>query len=151
MNNIVKVGASGICHDKKENKILLGLRSKTDTSLPGMWCSPGGQVEFGETIDECIVREFKEETGLEVEVSPHFKSVHERMTGIKHAVLIFKQVRIIKGNPLPLDGFDNIGWFSYDEIRDMAGDITPMTYEAIGEYLLFQNFVEQCERLMIGP
>jgi len=33
---------------------------------------PGGGLEFGEGPAECIVREFREETGLEVEVLSHF-------------------------------------------------------------------------------
>ncbi|MBP7511346.1 MAG: NUDIX hydrolase [Bacteroidia bacterium] len=32
---------------------------------------PGGGLEFGEGTRECLVREFKEETGLEVEVGEH--------------------------------------------------------------------------------
>lgn len=33
---------------------------------------PGGGIEFGEGTKECIVREFKEEVGLEVEIKEHF-------------------------------------------------------------------------------
>jgi mutator protein MutT len=32
------------------------------------WALPGGKLELGETLSECITREFKEETGLEVRV-----------------------------------------------------------------------------------
>ncbi|GAB1448765.1 NUDIX hydrolase [Bacteroidota bacterium] len=33
---------------------------------------PGGGVEFGEGPEDCVVREFKEETGLDVKVDSHF-------------------------------------------------------------------------------
>lgn len=33
---------------------------------------PGGGLEFGEGTKDCIIREFKEETGLDVEVEKHF-------------------------------------------------------------------------------
>ncbi len=33
----------------------------------GVWLYPGGHVEEGETPSEAVVREFREETGLEVE------------------------------------------------------------------------------------
>ena len=36
--------------------------------LAGRWSLPGGAVEVGETLEECVAREMLEETGLEVEV-----------------------------------------------------------------------------------
>lgn len=38
--------------------------------LAGRWSLPGGGVELGESLADCVVREVREETGLEVEVGP---------------------------------------------------------------------------------
>jgi 8-oxo-dGTP diphosphatase len=38
--------------------------------LAGQWSLPGGAVEVGETLEACLVREMREETGLEVSVGP---------------------------------------------------------------------------------
>lgn len=51
-----------------ENRVLLFLRD----DIPGlpyanMWDVPGGHVEAGETPSECIVREMKEEIGIDLE------------------------------------------------------------------------------------
>ena len=38
--------------------------------LAGQWSLPGGAVDVGETLVECVVREMLEETGLVVKVGP---------------------------------------------------------------------------------
>ena len=38
--------------------------------LAGQWSLPGGAVDVGETLAECVAREMLEETGLVVEVGP---------------------------------------------------------------------------------
>ncbi len=49
-----------------EDKILL---VKRDTvPFKGYWALPGGRMDPGETVEQTIVRECKEETGLDVEV-----------------------------------------------------------------------------------
>ena len=47
--------------------------------LAGEWSLPGGIVEAGETLDACVAREMREETGLEVEVGPVIE-VFDRIT-----------------------------------------------------------------------
>jgi mutator protein MutT len=47
--------------------------------LAGQWSLPGGAVDVGETLEECVAREMKEETGLDVEVGPVIE-VFDRIT-----------------------------------------------------------------------
>jgi len=50
----------------REGKFLAMRRTKTAPSNPGMWDFPGGDLVFGEDAISGIVREIREETGLEV-------------------------------------------------------------------------------------
>lgn len=56
--------------------------------LGRLWVPPGGGLQFGEKLEECLRREFLEETGLEVAVG-ELHSVHEFVRPPLHAVEIF--------------------------------------------------------------
>jgi 8-oxo-dGTP diphosphatase len=56
-------------------KILLVKRGTVP--FRGYWALPGGRVEKEETIQEAVIREVKEETGLEVEIIRKIGEYHE--------------------------------------------------------------------------
>lgn len=66
-NSLVVAASAVVVNERGE--ILLHRRSDN-----AMWSVPGGAMELGESIAETVVREVKEETGLEVEI--------ERLVGI---------------------------------------------------------------------
>jgi 8-oxo-dGTP diphosphatase len=74
----------------EDGKILL-IAHKGLSNADLMWLPPGGGVAFGERMEECLKREFREETGLEIEVGP-FLFVHEFIREPLHALEIFFQV-----------------------------------------------------------
>jgi 8-oxo-dGTP diphosphatase len=59
-----------------QNKILLIKRRTVPFS--GYWALPGGRVDSGETVEQTIVREVKEETGLDVAVMRKIGEYHEQ-------------------------------------------------------------------------
>lgn len=54
---------------ESRGKILLELRSIEP--FKDSWCIPGGHIEFGEPVEDALVREVREETGLTV-IDYHF-------------------------------------------------------------------------------
>lgn len=62
------------------------------------WVLPGGRLEYGETFEECAVRELKEETGLDVEVE-RFLFLSEAIAPdrSRHIVNIFIKAKVVGG------------------------------------------------------
>jgi len=91
--NRLRLRVAGICIEKEE--ILLvdhsGLNQENQ-----FWAPPGGGVTYGETIEECLIREIKEETDLNVQVG-EFLCVSEYLNPPLHAVELFFEVTRIDG------------------------------------------------------
>ncbi len=66
MKKYQKIVATGFLIEKE--KVLVVQKSKNEDFLPGKFEMPGGKVDFGEQPDEALVREFKEEVSLDIEV-----------------------------------------------------------------------------------
>ena len=64
--NEVKVAVKGVL--VRGDRMLVVQRSYNDQTGAGTWENVGGVMEFGETFEQALVREFKEEVGLTVEV-----------------------------------------------------------------------------------
>ena len=59
---IVPGGSAVVVDDA--GRVLLQRRADS-----GNWSLPGGVMEVGETIEQCVIREVREETGLDVEIT----------------------------------------------------------------------------------
>lgn len=91
--NRVRVRVCGICI--REGKILL-IKHKNIGEYGYLWSPPGGGLKFGETLLECLQREFLEETNLRIRVKK-FLFAHEFLKLPLHAVELFFEVEIAEG------------------------------------------------------
>lgn len=65
----------------KDNKVLIAKRAPGE-NLAGKWEFPGGKIEPGETPQECLKREIREELEVDIEVLDYFdESIYEYHSG----------------------------------------------------------------------
>lgn len=88
-NYIFNIRITGILIE--DNKILLVQQNLSDKRN---WSLPGGRLERGETISQGIIREMKEETGLDVEIIRmlYLCDVEASSNTILHITFLLKRV-----------------------------------------------------------
>jgi len=62
----MKATRSAIVFIEQGNSILLAQRSEAVGWAPGFWQAPGGKAEKGETFEDAVVREVKEEVNIDI-------------------------------------------------------------------------------------
>ena len=75
-----------------ENEAVLMVELKSPTRELPFWTPPGGGLQFAEKLQDCLKREFEEETGLLVEVE-ELCYVSEYVSTPWHAVELYFKVR----------------------------------------------------------
>lgn len=118
---IVGVGAVVI----EGARVLLVRRG--NAPLKGEWSLPGGALELGETLQQGVVREVLEETGLVVEPAAMIE-VLDRITRDEasgrihyHYVLIDFVCRVTGGTLLSGSDADEARWVGREELQEQGG------------------------------
>jgi 8-oxo-dGTP diphosphatase len=109
---------------------VLACQRPLDQSHPGKWEFPGGKREPGETPEECLRRELREELGIEAEVGREVWQSQHTYPGRPTVALTFFRVDHFAGEPRNLV-FAEIRWVA---LADLAGlDFLAADRELIAE------------------
>ena len=105
------IGVGVIWND--QGQILID-RRRPEGLLGGLWEFPGGKIEPGETIEDCIKREINEELGIGIEVGEHLITIDHTYTHLRVSLTVH-HCRYLTGEPMPIES-DEIRWVTLDEI-----------------------------------
>lgn len=133
----IGIGAGVLLLNEDESKTLLLLRGKNAKNEPGTWSRPGGTIEYGETIEQCLRREVREEIGVEItdleymHVVDHFvreKNEHWIALGYKGKIAPGQTPRNMEPNKC-----DDVRWFAKSELPENIYGPTDPAIEAWGD------------------
>ncbi len=132
-----KIGVFGIITDEKD-RVLFCHRCDYD-----LWNLPGGGVEEGESPWEALVREIREETGLEVE-PVNLSGVYSKPE--KNEIVFSFFCKIIGGEIRLTDEADRIEYF---EVEKIPKNTSLKQAERVNEY--FSNKNKTHFHVQMGP
>ncbi|MBC8094456.1 MAG: 8-oxo-dGTP diphosphatase MutT [Akkermansiaceae bacterium] len=98
----------------REGKLLITQRY-ADSHLGGLWEFPGGKREAGESFEQCLIRELREELGIEVKVGEVIQSLTHDYPG-KTVHLKFFRCRWLTNEPRAL-GCPAFKWVGSGELK----------------------------------
>ncbi|MFE7549428.1 (deoxy)nucleoside triphosphate pyrophosphohydrolase [Streptomyces gardneri] len=106
----VVVVVAGAVYDQGR---LLAARRSAPAELAGRWELPGGKLELGESPEEALVRELREELGVEAEPGERIPGEWPLKPGY---VLRVWTARLLSGVPRPLEDHDELRWLARHEL-----------------------------------
>ena len=99
--------------NNQQGQILIDRRKKT-AQMGGLWEFPGGKIEPGETVEECIQREIKEELDIEIAVGDRLITITHNYEAFK-VTLHIHDCQYLSGTPQPLE-CEEILWVEPEQI-----------------------------------
>lgn len=103
---------------EQDGKLLMAQRRPDVFLEPNKWGFPGGKIEFGEHPEEAMLREIKEELGVEGQVEK-LRCVHSHIYTVgevaTHVVALVYDVKILSGTPEALDD-QKLEWVAKDQV-----------------------------------
>lgn len=95
------------------------------------WSLPGGRVEHGELLQTAVLRELREETGLDGTVEG-LCGIAERLFGEHHFVILDYWVRADRGEPVAGDDAAEVLWADRATLQQLA--LVPQLIEFLTEH-----------------
>ncbi len=127
----------------KKGELLMGLRK--DPYDKGNWGLPGGHLDVGETLEECVLRELREETGIVARTATQFALVEQPMTlSNKHYFQYGFLIRDFDEDFVPINGEpEDVERWEWFNIHNMPANLAPTQREMILKFLKLNKITFQ--------
>ncbi len=90
---------------------------------PPGWAFPGGFVDYGETLEDAVIREAREETGLDITLVRQFHTYSSPGRDSRHHTVSTIFIATASGTPVAADDAQEAGVFTRDTLpEDIAFD-----------------------------
>lgn len=119
----VRVGGVLIHTIDGEPKVLLVRQNNRP-----FWVLPGGTLEWGETLEECLIREIQEEVGIHssinslIDVSTWLHTDDNHQV-VKHVIDVFYSLNYLDGPiawaPPHPENINDIQWLSFEDLANL--------------------------------
>ncbi len=128
----------------KNGKFLVGKRKSSHGS--GTWAPPGGHLEFGEGLEDCVKREVKEETGLEIKDCEFLGITNDIFPEGKHYVTLWFLAKWESGDPKVLEPekCEEWKWIKLEDCESIENLFLPLK-----NFLKNKALVEKVEKRTI--
>jgi A/G-specific adenine glycosylase len=90
-------------------------RRKQEGLLGGLWEFPGGKIEAGESVEDCIRREIQEELGINIEVGDRLITIDHTYSHFRVSLHVH-YCKHLSGDPQPLE-CDEVRWVRPEELE----------------------------------
>ncbi|MGO8697041.1 MAG: NUDIX hydrolase [Limisphaerales bacterium] len=114
MNKSFKLAVKAVIFDEQQRCLMLR-RSRANKHFVGCWEWPGGKVDDGEAFADAILRETREETSLEIEITGLAGSTQFEMPAV-NVVMLCMEARLAGGELKLSDEHDEFAWVPLAEL-----------------------------------
>lgn len=98
---------------KSNDEIFITKRAKGD--FADMWEFPGGKIEKGESREEALIREIKEELELDIKIGTYLTTIEYDYP--KFHLIMHCYISEIIGGELKLNDHNDAKWISFEELN----------------------------------
>ena len=135
--NEIKVAVKGVL--VKRDRMLVVQRSCKDETGAGTWENVGGVMDFGETFEQALVREFKEEAGLSVEVNRLLYAITLLTRPTRQVVLLTFLCSTDDETVVLSDEHEAYLWASREQLQNLLPEPIRKDFESYGVFNLLES------------